>query len=124
MSRRTRVLVALAVIALVSPLILTAAALHVLLDHDHENAGEPHAPDSDSVLHGHAHPNETPRHEHGLSSPAVGTSVLRDEGAIAFTPACSVAPLAIAKCAFDPHVSCEALARASPTAGLSSVLRI
>jgi hypothetical protein len=122
MSRRARVLVALAVIALVSPLLPTAAAVHVLLDHDH--AGETHDLDADLGLHGHSHPGGTPAHEHGLSAPALATSAARERATIALTLSGSVVLLPIVIAGFDPHVRCDAVARASPTERRVSVLRI
>ena len=122
MSRRTRVLVALAVIALVSPLIPTAAALHVLFDHD--QGGEHHVPDGDSGLHGHAHPAGTPSHEHGLSAPTLGTSTFRTDRPAVFATGSSSAPSGVVEYAFGPHPPCEAPARASPPGKRSSVLRI
>jgi hypothetical protein len=122
MSRRARVLVALAVIALVSPLLPTAATVHVLLDHDH--ASEPHGSDPERGLHGHSHPSGTPAHEHGLSAPALGTSVVRARAAIAFVPTASFPAPPIVIDSLDPLVQCDAVARASPTERRASVLRI
>lgn len=122
MSHRTRVLVALAVIALVSPLLPTATAIHVLLDHDH--AGDPHGLDGESGLHGHSHPSGTPPHEHGFSAPALGTSGTREHEPSAFVVSNSVAPVLIATQASNPRGSGDAVARASPAIRLASVLRV
>jgi hypothetical protein len=123
MSRRIRVLVALAVIALVSPLLPTAAAVHVLLDHDH--ADEPHGSDPERAVHGHSHPGGTPAHEHGLSAPALATSSgTRERAATALVLIGSVPLLSTVIAGHDPQARCDAVARASPTQSRTSVLRI
>jgi hypothetical protein len=122
MSRRARVLVALAVMALISPLLPAVAAVHVLLDHDHE--GEAHVDAADLGLHGHSHPTGTPAHEHGLSAPALATSAPRERAvtALVLSGSAGLRPTVIA--GFDPHVSYAAVARASPAQRRSSILRI
>ena len=122
MSRRARVLVALAVIALVSPLVPTVAAVHVLLDHDHE--GEAHGHAADLGLHGHSHPTGTPAHEHGLSAPALTTSTPRERAVSVLVMGGGVALPTPLIAGFDRHVPYDPVARASPTERRSSVLRI
>lgn len=123
MSRSARVFVALAVIALVSPLLPAVAALHVLLDHDH--AEETHDVDADLGLHGHSHPSGTPAHEHGLSAPSLATSAARERAVTALVLSVSVALLPTVIAGFDPQMRYDAaVARASPTERRASVLRI
>ena len=122
MSRRTRVLVALAVIALVSPLLPTAAAVHVLLDHDH--VGERHGSDPERGLHGHSHPGGTPDHEHGLSAPALGASGPRERAATTLVLTASVLRPPTVIAGLRARAWCDAVARASPFERRASVLRI
>ena len=110
------------VIALLSPLLPTAAGIHALLDHDH--AGEPRGRDADVGLHGHSHPSGTPAHEHGSTAPALGTCVARERDATTFVLSSSVAPLPIVTCALDPPGCSHAVARGSPAIPRASVLRI
>jgi hypothetical protein len=122
MSRRNQILVALAVIALISPVIPTAIAVHVLLDHDHD-AGT-HSPDPETGLHGHSHDRGTPSHEHALSAPSLATSALRWSAPAFHVLMAFPAPTVAATGRLEPGFPCEAVARASPTARRTSVLRI
>ena len=86
MRRGSRIAVTVALAALLSPLATSAATLHVLLDHDHDQAAPPM--DADAGLHGHGHDPGTPHHEHGMASPSLAvrqaSPVVGVSGALAF----------------------------------------
>lgn len=114
-------MVALLLVALVSPIPATAGAIHVLLEH-HDLHG--HHEDLEAALHGHSHPTGTPAHDHDLSTatPAVRTAREFMAPPHAFDASPGAAPIVTLTAA--PLVSVRPVARASPHLALTSVLRI
>ena len=122
MQRCTRVLVALTMMVLVSPVPVSALAVHTLLDH-HSEHWLPSF-DAEAALHGHAHSNGTPHHDHGLLAPPALAPRARALAAPALVVDTPMGRFPLVTYMDHPRARCEAVARASPAVSRIPVLRI
>jgi hypothetical protein len=117
-----RALVALGVIALLSPWASGAVAIHLVVDHD---GHWPHGGDASAGLHGHHHSRDTPDHDHGLQGPLPTVRGTQPVDAPAYAFDASLGAPATVLCLTRVSArDVDGAARASPIAATPSVLRI
>ena len=121
MARFLRAAVAVWMIAMLPPCTAAATATHLLVEHAEDAT---HARETKAGVHGHAHPQDTPEHDHSLllSQPAVRNARML-AASIPATAAFSANALFVtpAELAFVPR---DAVPRAGPPVGSQPILRI